>query len=377
MTIEAIVIVGGGPAGLATAACLRSKGLDPLVLDAGSEVGQSWANRYERLHLHTPRVQSQLPGMRIPRRMGRWVAKDDYAQYLRDYAAAHRLRIGHEINVFRVDRQEDGSHAIETDDGATLADIVVIATGYNQTPLIPEWPGLDTYPGTFIHASKYRTGADFHGMDVLVVGSGNTGAEICADLCEQGARRVRMSVRTPPNVIPREIGPIPTTLLGIANDYLPASAADPLNRLIQKSTIGDLSSHGLPPAPGGVVAQMRKTDVVPTIDVGMVEQLRAGRIEVVPEVVDFTEKGVRLGDGGEIDPDVVIAATGYRRSIDSLVGHLGVLQDGRPTAGGANTHPNDLSMYFVGLSNPMKGLLFQINLDARAAAKAIATSLQQ
>ena len=265
---------------------------------------------------------------------------------------------------------------IETTVGAITAEVVVIATGYNQAPRIPDWPGLDEYAGNLMHASKYRTGADHRGLDVLVVGSGNTGSEICADLCEQGAGRVRLSVRTPPNVIPREIGPIPTTLLGIANDFLPAAIADPLNSVIQKSTIGDLSSYGLPPAPGGVVAQMRKTDVVPTIDVGMVEQLRAGRIDVVPEVVGFTEVGVKLGDGSEIAPDLVIAATGYHRTIERLVGHLGVLENERPTVRGGRAHPGDPSMYFVGLSNPMKGLLFQINLDARAAARAIASSLE-
>jgi cation diffusion facilitator CzcD-associated flavoprotein CzcO len=306
--------------------------------------------------------------------MGRWVSKDDYARYLRDYAASSRIRIQHNTTVAKIDRNSAPGHVISTDTGVISAGIVVLATGYNQTPRIPDWPGLGTYTGSFMHASKYRTGAAFRGLDVLVIGSGNTGAEICADLCEQGAGRVRMSVRTPPNVIPREIGPIPTTLLGIANDFLPAPMADPLNRLIQKMMIGDLTEHGLPAAPGGVVAQMHKTDVVPTIDVGMVEQLRAGRIEVVAEVTGFGERSVGLSDGTEIEPDVVIAATGYHRSIDSLVGHLGVLENGRPTVRGGTTPLNDPSMYFVGLSNPMKGLLFQINLDARAAARAISAS---
>lgn len=374
MTDERVVIVGGGPAGLATAACLTKRGLDPLVLDNHDEVGASWATRYERLHLHTPRIQSHLPGMRIPAHMGRWVAKDDYARYLRDYAAHHRLRIQHSTRVVRVNRHPDGSHTVETELEPVDARTVVIATGYNQTPRIPDWPGLSDYSGEFFHASRYRTGADHRGLDVLVVGSGNTGAEICADLCEQGAGRVRMSVRTPPNVIPRQLGPIPTTLLGITNDYLPPSLADPLNSAIQRATIGDLGAHGLPPAPEGVVAQMRKTDVVPTIDVGMVEQLRAGRIEVVPAVTGFTDTSVILSDGNEIQPDLVIAATGYHQTLDSLVGHLGVLENGRPTVGGGHTHPADPNLYFVGLSNPLKGLLLQINLDARAAAKAIAAS---
>lgn len=371
-----VLIVGGGPAGLATGACLTRRGLEPWIIDSQDRVGASWANRYQRLHLHTPRIQSQLPGMGIPRSMGRWVAKDDYARYLRDYADRFGLRVQHDTLVTKVHREMDGTHAVDTDAGRIAAEVVVISTGYNQTPLVPDWPGLDRFTGRFMHASGYRTGADHRGQDVLVVGSGNTGSEIAADLCEQGADRVRLSIRTPPNIIPRELGPIPTTLLGIANDFIPVVLADPLNSFIQSSTIGDLTGYGLPPAPNGVVAQMRKTDVVPTIDVGMVEQLRAGNIEVVPAVTGYTATGVQLVDGSEIHPDVVIAATGYHRTIEDLVGHLGVLDHGRPIVRGGRTHPNDPSMYFVGLSNPLKGLLLQINLDARSASRAIAASLR-
>ncbi len=84
---EAVVIVGAGAAGLATAASLLRRGVKPLVLDRGERVGQSWADRYDRLHLHTARVQSQLPGLPIPRAAGPWVSRDDFVTYLQAYAA--------------------------------------------------------------------------------------------------------------------------------------------------------------------------------------------------------------------------------------------------------------------------------------------------
>ena len=94
-----VLVVGAGPAGLAVAACLRKRGVDVRVVDRGSAVGDSWRKRYDRLHLHTPRVQSALPGLRMPRRLGRWVAKDDVAAYLADYARHHDLspRLGTEV----------------------------------------------------------------------------------------------------------------------------------------------------------------------------------------------------------------------------------------------------------------------------------------
>src|SRR3954471_14714246 len=113
-----VLVVGAGPAGLAAAACLRARGVDVLVVDRGSAVGESWRRRYDRLHLHTPRLQSALPGLRIPRRYGRWVAKDDVADYLRQYADHHGITPRFGTEVRRLDRDGDGWTA--HNDGATL-----------------------------------------------------------------------------------------------------------------------------------------------------------------------------------------------------------------------------------------------------------------
>jgi cation diffusion facilitator CzcD-associated flavoprotein CzcO len=101
-------IIGAGPAGLATAAALRKRGLHGVVLDKSDAIGSSWRRHYDRLHLHTPRELSGLPGMPIPKKMGRWVARDDVVRYLELYAAHFDLDVRLRTAVERVDRSDDG-----------------------------------------------------------------------------------------------------------------------------------------------------------------------------------------------------------------------------------------------------------------------------
>jgi putative flavoprotein involved in K+ transport len=370
-----VLVVGAGPAGLAVAACLHRRGIEPLVVDRGGAVGDSWAARYDRLHLHTPRVQSGLPGLRMPRRYGRWVSRDDMVGYLRDYAGYHAIAPRFGVEVRRLDRTSDG-WTVETDGEPVRARQVVLACGYNRRPVLPAWPGQESFRGEIRHASRYANAAPFRGKDVLVVGPGNTGAEIAADLAESGAGRVWLAVRTPPHVVPRQLGPVPTTLLAISMEYSPAWLVDPLNRALQRVFVGDLTRYGLPAATAGLVAQARATGVTPTIDVGLVEQLRAGRVTPVPALAKFEDGRAVLADGSVITPDAVVAATGYALALEPVVGHLGVLDArGRPLASGRRTVPGVPGLRFIGLANPLKGLLLQISLDARGAAAGIAREL--
>jgi hypothetical protein len=149
-----------------------------------------------------------------------------------------------------------------------------------------------------------------------------------------------------------------------------------VNRAVQRLFVGDLTRHGLPAAPHGLVAQMRATGVTPTIDVGLVKQLRAGRVTPVAALERFEGSDVVLASGDRVAPDAVIAATGYSTGLLSVAGHLGVLDEqGRPLVHGRRTAPSAPGLRFVGLTNPLKGLLFQISLDARAVARAVAREL--
>src|SRR4051794_23145361 len=163
-----VLVVGAGPAGLAVAACLRRRGVDVLVVDRGSTVGDSWRRRYDRLHLHTPRIQSALPGLRMPRRFGRWVTKNDVAAYLVQYAAHHGIGPRFGTEVLRLEQDGDSWKA-QTDGGPLQARQVVVATGYNRAPVQPDWPGQDSFEGPLIHAAAYANPEKFRGKDVLVV----------------------------------------------------------------------------------------------------------------------------------------------------------------------------------------------------------------
>ncbi|MFH8253298.1 flavin-containing monooxygenase [Microbacterium sp. B2969] len=371
-----VLVVGAGPAGLSVAACLQERGVEAILLDRGEAVGESWHTRYERLHLHTPRGQSALPGLKIPARYGRWVAKDDMAQYLELYVQHHQLAPRFRSEVSRIERGSDIWTALDSGRSWTGRQ-VVIATGYSGSPIRPIWPGEDSFAGDVLHAAQYSTPTPYSGRDVLVVGAGNSGAEIAADLAEGGAATVWLSVRTPPNIVPRQLGPVPITLMAVGMEHSPAWLVDPVNRLLQRATIGDLTRFGMPSANTGLVAQARATGVVPTIDVGLVRSLRAGRVRPVAAVARFDDGDVVLVDGTRLTPDAVIAATGYSTGLGPIVGHLGVLDDrDRPLANGPRALPQAPGLRFIGLSNPLKGQLFQIRLHASAIARAIAHELR-
>jgi len=357
-----VIVAGAGPAGLAAAAEARRKGLTVEILEATQAVGASWRHHYDRLHLHTTRGLSGLPGEPIPKRMGRWIARDDFVAYLEEYAGEIEVPIRFGVRAERLDR---GAHgwSLTTSQGTLEAEQVVVATGYNHTPRIPDWPGRDGFTGELVHSSAYRNPAPYRDRAVLVVGAGNSGAEIAADLVEGGARKVWISIHTPPNIVRRDTpGGIAPQHLGIVMRPLPRGVVDGLSKAVQRVMIGDLSRYGIPPPSKGVATRASEGQI-PLIDVGFLAQLKAGKIEVVPAVSGFDGSDVVCGDT-RLEAHAVIAATGYSQGLDGLVGHLGVLDArGRP----ARHAPLAAlpGLYFIGYSNPISGNLREIALDAQ------------
>jgi putative flavoprotein involved in K+ transport len=365
-----LVIVGAGSAGLATAALLRPEGLDPVVLEAGPEPGAAWRERYDRLRLHTPRLLSGLPGRRIPRRYGRWVRRDDLLAYFREYAESQGITVRTGVRVDRI----DPGWELDTSAGPLHADTVVVATGYNGAPFVPDWPGRDEFAGELIHSSQYRNPAPYRDRDVLVVGAGNSGAEIATDVADGGAARSRLSVRTPPQIVRRATAGIPAQLIGIAIRHLPPDWVDPISITQRKLSIPDLSAQGLPRPEHGIRTSFIATGTTPVLDVGIVDAVRRGRVEVVAAVERFDRDEVVLADESRIAPDAVIAATGFRAGLEPLVGHLGVLgprglpvrTDGEPVLPG---------LWFVGFTPTLGGQLREGSIAARnVAAALVATS---
>uniref|UniRef100_UPI000AF3FE50 flavin-containing monooxygenase n=1 Tax=Streptomyces europaeiscabiei TaxID=146819 RepID=UPI000AF3FE50 len=225
-----VYVIGGGPGGLAVAYALRAQGVRAVVLEKADGVGASWRRHYDRLHLHTTRRLSGLPGLPMPRRFGRWVSRDNVVRYLEKYTEVHQLEIVTGVEVSRVERSADGTgwllHA--TGGRELTGGAVVVATGYNHTPHIPDWSGRDSYTGELVHASEYRNPEPYAGRDVLVVGIGNTGAEIAVDLVEGGAARVRLAVRTAPHIVRRSTAGWAAQYTGVAVRRLPAALVDRL-----------------------------------------------------------------------------------------------------------------------------------------------------
>jgi cation diffusion facilitator CzcD-associated flavoprotein CzcO len=200
---EHVVIVGAGPAGLAAAWAIRRAGRDALVVEQADAVAASWRSRHDHLRLNTHRAFSHQPGARIPRRCGPYPVRDDYVAYLQEYSAGMRLRLG--TRVHRIDRTDEGWE-LAPDRGSLTATHVVIATGSDAEPFLPDWPGLDSFGGTVIHAGQFRNVAEAAGRDVLVVGPGNSGVDLLGYLAASDAGRLWLSARSGMTVTPRRLG---------------------------------------------------------------------------------------------------------------------------------------------------------------------------
>jgi putative flavoprotein involved in K+ transport len=369
---EEAVVIGAGPAGLAVAATLGQHGRHAVVLERADSVGASWQGRYDSLRLHTVRWLSGLPGAPIPRQYGPWVGRDDFVTYLREYAERFGVRPEFGVDVQRIERV-DGTWRVETSRGDRSTSTVVVATGYSRVPHLPDWPGRDTFARPLVHSADYREPSAYRGRHVLVVGAGNSAAEIAVDLARVGAR-VHLSVRTPPNIVRRDtLGVVPSQLLGIALKHVPERVMNPLTTVLRKVTVPDLSPYGLPTPAGDGFTQFLHTQTVPILDHGFVDAVRAGRIRVVAEVESLDGDSVQLVDGSNLHLDAVLCATGYRTGLEPLVGHLGVLDErGLPLVHGPEALPELPGLYFVGISVELSGLLREIGREARAVGQAIA-----
>jgi putative flavoprotein involved in K+ transport len=251
---------------------------------------------------------------------------------------------------------------------------VVVATGHAHTPHVPDWPGLESYTGQLRHAREYRNPGPFAGLDVLVVGVGNSGSEIAVDLGEGGARRVWIAVRTPPQIVRRDVAGWPAHATGILVSRLPAALVDPVARLQRRLTIPDLTRYGIPAPDDGLLTRVRRVGEVPLQDVGFVAAVRSGKVTPVAAVTGLDGDKVLLADGSAISPQAVIAATGYRRGLEQMAGHLGVLDEGGlPRIHGGR--PAAPGLFFLGYTVSIRGMLRDIAREARRVAPAVARDL--
>lgn len=366
-----VLVVGGSAAGLATARALQQAGLRFEILEATDAVAMPWRHHYDRLHLHTPRSSSGLPGMPMPRDYPRYPSRDQVVAYLEAYAERFGLRPRFGRRVTRLDRA-DGRWVADVAGGERwTARHVVVATGAARRPVRPSWPGMSEYEGDLLHSSEYRNGDPWAGRDVLVVGFGNSACELAIDLVERGARP-HLSVRSPVNVIPRDmLGVVPVLQLGIAMRHVPTGLADALAAPLVRLTVGDITATGLRKLPYGPNTQIRRDRHIPLLDIGTMAHIRAGRIEVHGDIERFTHAGVVLDDGTWLEVAAVVLATGYEPGLADFLPEWRAVCDesGRPrVSGGATALPG---LYFCGQFVSPAGMLREIGLESQRIAAAI------
>ena len=362
----AVIIVGGGAAGLSAAGALARRGIEAVVLEQDAAIGGTWARRYDRLHLHTIRQFSGLAHFPISTRYPRYLSRDQLVEYLRDYARHFNLRVLTGTSVQRIRRSpiDRRGLCVDTAAGEWQGRAVVVATGQYGRPVIPPWPGRDAFSGRLDHSVTYANAARYAGQRVLVVGAGNSGAEIATDLSEHGAAAVSISVRTPPPIVPRDPFGMPVQRTSILLSALPAAVANRLGRMTARLVIGDLTRYGMP-APDFAPYSTKR---VPLIDVGFVDALKRGRVTVVPAVERLTPDGVVFADGTRQSFDAIIAATGFTAGLTSLLDMPGALDEhGEPRgrSGEPTAHPG---LYFNGFVHSLRGHLFEANRASRRLA---------
>ncbi len=369
---EGVVVVGAGPAGLGVAAGLSRRGHRAVVLER-DRVFSSWRRGYRRLELNSSAGLSHLPGRRFRAAAGRWVSRDDYIAHGEAFRADLGLDVREGVEVRRIDSGGDGSHVLATSDGTLHARVVVVATGLNATPVVPSWPGADGFTGTLLHSAGYRAPDGWAGREALVVGGGNSGLDIAADLAAGGARPVRLAIRTPPHIVGRELLGLPNDVWGVALRPLPPRAVDAIAAAVRRTSLPDLERLGLPAPPVGLGTSVARGRIT-TVDPGDgVARIRAGEVEVVGAVEAFDGPEVLLRGGRRVAPALVVAATGYRSGLSGLVGHLGVLgPDGRPRVPAAE--PALPGLWLLGFVHPISGNLRELRLDAGRVAAAVAAS---
>jgi len=356
------LIVGAGPSGLAVAGRFTSAGIPFSIIEKGAKPGWAWHNHYDRLHLHTVKELSALPGLPFPEEYPRYVPKQQLTDYFTAYCSHFGIEPQYGNALQSVEQTENGLWLAKTDQGFIEAQRVIFSTGYNRIPNMPQWPNQTLYTGSFSHSKTYKNAKPYKGKSVLVVGMGNTGAEIALDLAENGAKPA-ISIRNAVNIIPRDFWGRPTQRTAIMLNKLPEGLRDKVSNLLQKLAIGNLSKYGAPTPKYAPSYQVRNHARIPVIDIGTVRHIKRGTIKMMPGIEGFDEGGVVFTDGVRLPFDAVILATGYHSQIQEFVN----LPDEMFNSLGHPAHlwhQSQLGLFFLGFAAPSTGILRSIIQDS-------------
>jgi len=361
-------VVGGGPAGLATSHQLSEHRVPHRVLERGDGVGHTWANLYDSLTLHTGKHMSGLPGMPLPRSAPLFVPRQEFLDYLRYYARAFDLPVDTGRDVERMTRT-DGTWTVRTSRGVLVARAVVVATGIVANPKTPYFPGQDRFAGRIAHSVAYRRPDGYAGRRVLVVGVGNSGAEIASEIARAGAK-VTVAVRSGANVVPLTLAGLPLQYIAYWVRKLPRPAQEGAVALVQRLT--ELR-RGKPVLPRPAYSPL---DEIPVIGFHLVDAITQGLIDVGAGVAELTSEGVRFTDGTAGRFDEIILATGFGAALGPLGGLVQVDAKGFARRRDRVVSVDQPGLYLVGHNYDATGGLYNISRDARIAARLIAAEVK-
>lgn len=339
-----VVVIGGGQAGLAAGYHLRRAGIDFTVLDARTTPGGAWQHAWDSLHLFSPAAYSSLPGRLMPQQEGKpFPDVAHLLEYLADYEKRYELPVQRGVRVTGV---HDASPLlrVETDTGAWTARAVINATGTWWRPFLPAIPGRSEFQGRQHHTVEYRNPRDYAGQRVIVVGGGNSGAQIAADLAPHAT--VRWVTHRPARYLPDEIDG--RALFELATRRVRSGGP-------RISDLGDIVS--VPP-----VRAARDAGLIP--DHRMFDSL--------------TTDGGRWADGGTWPCDAIIWCTGFRPALSHLT-PLGLRTEGGriPTEGTRAIADQRIHLLGYGdWTGPASATLIGVGRTAREAARQIAELLR-
>lgn len=359
------IIVGGGPSGLATAACLKKKGITSLILEKSDCIASLWRYRtYDRIHLHLPKRFCELPLLPIDPNYPDSLTSLHYVQYLETYATRfqlcprfneHVISASHDETtgcwkVCTVNRERANFRKIQTYSARWL----VVASGENAEPQLPRnIQDVRKFKGIVLHSSSYKNGAIFKDANVLIVGCGNSGMEIALDLAYFGAKP-SLVLRGHKHILPAKMLCVHTyTIISTLLKVLSLWMVDMLLLLGAWWVLGNTEKYGLKRHAEGPLSIKNRLRKTPVLDTGTFHLIKNGDIKVLPGVARFTEKGAEFSDGRSEDFDAVVFATGYRINVrDWLFGEVGDLftPEGIPKSPSPESWKGRKGLYMVGLS---------------------------
>ncbi|KAK8958729.1 Indole-3-pyruvate monooxygenase YUCCA2 [Platanthera guangdongensis] len=368
------LIIGAGPSGLAIAACLREKGVPLLILEKENCIASSWRTRtYERLRLHLPKHYCELPLMPFPSDFPTYPAKQQFISYLDSYVKHFAIRpfFGMEVRQAEYDYSIRFWRIKTTDGWEFVCRWLIVATGENAEAVMPEIVGMEEFKGRVLHTSFYRRGDDFSRERVLVVGCGNSGMEVCLDLCNNHAE-ASMVVRNELHILPREVLGISTFGLSMwLLRWLPVRVADYFLLICAWLILGETEKYGLKRPKIGPLQLKNNSGKTPVLDIGTLSMIKSGQIKVVPEINRFFDKGVEFVDGRQEEFDSVILATGYKSNVPSWLKEEEFFckKNGFPRISFPNNWRGKNGLYAAGFTR--RGLL-GASVDAQRIAEDIA-----